>query len=35
MTEDLMLSEENDQRLGLGRRASDWELAYQMNPSIN
>ena len=35
MTEDLMISEEYDQRLGLGRRASDWELAYQMNPSIN
>ncbi len=35
MKEDLMFSDEDDQRFGLGRRASDWELAYQMNPSIN
>ena len=35
MKEDLMLPTSNDQREGMGRRASDWELAYQMNPPIS
>ena len=33
--EELTFSSRNDQRAGLGRRASDWELAYQMNPSVS
>jgi len=34
MKEDIMFSGGDDRRLGMGRRASDWETAYQMNPSI-
>ncbi len=35
MKEDLGSSRSNDQREGLGRRASDWELAYQLNPPVS